>query len=241
MAENRNIDEYLYEACRREKDNLLALGPDFTKIETEALEKFKRRKKSRVRKIWVRAIAAVAAVFIVVNGAVIISDVPEVMAYRDTVRRYFFNLVNNDPEQNSESINLKTSKSIEDVQGVVPFTLPYPHWLPEGYEVLKASAVTDQHGTYDVNFKYNKPNADISNAIQVYITNGTQFANTKPSVRESKFEKQTILEYEVYVRVKRSDSNDNFFCMFYYGDLSVTISGPLDIKVFTQILENFKP
>lgn len=234
MAENKNVDEYLYEACRQEKENLLSLGPDFQKIEKEALAKFKLRKKTRVRKIVIQAVAAVAAIFIIVNGVVIISDVPEVMAYRNTVRKFYFNFVNNDSEQDNE----KVPKYIEDAQQTVPFKIPYPHWLPAGYEMAEASADTDGLGTYYVEIIHNRSNADKRNAIQINITNETYI--TTPSVGEPPVEVKDIAGYKVYIKANGDNPEIGFNCMFFYDDLCVTLTGPFDIAVFTQILESFK-
>lgn len=241
MAEKRNVDEYMYEACRQDKESLLTLGPDFHKIEKEAITKFKRRKKARVRKILIQSVAAVAAVFILMNGMVIISDIPEVMAYRNTLRRYFFNLVNGDADRSTEAQILNTSKSIQEAQAEVPFQIPFPHWIPEGYELIKVSADKDGYGIYNVIIKYGQPDDDKNNTIDIVISNGTGLSDTMPQEGEVPFEKHTISGHEVYIKAKSENPAAKTHCFYEYSELGIQIEGNFDISALSQIIEGLKP
>lgn len=182
-----------------------------------------------------RAAAAVAAVFILLNGVILLTEIPEAKAYRNSVRKLFFNLVNGGDSFEMQVVS--TSQEIEKAQKKVPFQIPFPHWLPEGYTLEEITANGDGHDLYIVKIVYNNVTNALSDKLFIYIENDASIISTLPSEGESAYDKITLSGNDVYIQTVTTDKYTRLKCYYFYDQgLLIHITGNIDTQTMSQLI-----
>lgn len=237
MDENGKIDEILARACSENREILLPFGPDFAGIEKNALLKLRQRRGSRTRKLWFRTAAAVAAAFIAINGFLLFAEIEPVKAYRAEIRSLVFNLFSNNQTGAMEAELVRTSTEIDRAQKTVPYHIPTPGWIPEGYEFSSACALDDGNDATQVKIRYKKQDE----SLEIDITNDTSISSTMPSTGEGNLEELDINGMKVYAASVKTEKGSRIFCYYYNGQgLGIYISGDMDKQSLTKFIEEFK-
>lgn len=236
MDENR-LDDILYQACKENRESLLSFGPDFSNIEKEALLKLRKRKTARRRRAWLRTAASVAAVFLFINLFFIFADFEPVKAYRAQVRMLFFNLLSNNTSGDFEAEIVRTSNEIAKAQKTVPYHIPVPGWIPEGFKFGDVRAVASGNNDYKVTIQY-KNNEDI---IRVDFENESSISATVPAKGEGGFEKIKVNDMTVYLTSFSRDNGERIQCYYINNQgLNIRISGNMDKQSLEKFIEEMK-
>lgn len=205
--------------------------PDFDRLAAQAGAEYGRRRRKKTVALALRCAGICLAAVVVVNGALLFAETAPARAYRETVRVLYFNLVNGGQEQPPE----QQSTDLATIQEKVPFTIPQPRWLPEGFVFQQATLQESGDGElYFVTMKYR--NGD--DALHIYVSNDTMFSQTKPSPDEPPMEEVGIGGAPVYLREGDPEKGSHTQAIFYdkHG-LFITVSGVVDRQQMVKIVE----
>lgn len=235
MYNDNGFDELLHRAGRENMELFSGYGPDFSKIEREALLACRKNAKRHKRTFILKIAAACAGALILLNALLLFVEIRPVKAYQEQVRKLVFNIFSSKTEDKIDSEYYKESDEIQKVQKLVPYKIPAPTWLPPGYQFSDVQMREDGNGIYTVNLKYTG-NAD---TMLVYISNDSFLSNTLPSEGEGGFDKLNVDGSDVYVAEIPTDSGVRSKCYFYNKQgLNIYISAGVDKQSLIKIVKS---
>lgn len=239
MDENK-LDDILYKACKESRESLMPFGPDFDRIEREAIIHLKKRHATHRRRVWVRTAVAVAAAFLFINGFFLFAEFEPVKAYRAEVKKLVFNLVSNNTTGAFEAEIVRTSNEIAKAQKTVPFQIPVPGWIPEGYKFDDVRVVSSGNDDYQVTIQYSAQNEKIS----ISIGNDSSISGTdaaKIEGTEGTFETMRVGIIDVYYAFINKDKGQRVQSYYINSQgLNVHISGNMDKQSLQKFIEEMK-
>jgi hypothetical protein len=236
MGKKIETEEFLQKYAEQNQAELTKeLSPDIQKIIANVkAEAAKKNKKSR----WLlvlKTCAAVVVVGILFNAMVFFSDMAPVRAYGRDVKRFVLTLLAPDRDKNtvSDGVNI-TDDNIAAVQKKVPYHIPVPSKLPQGYSFNRIDMTDNLDGTYDVTIIYRSA----SGAITYLVTNSDLFQKTKPSDGESPFKAQVIDGITVYSS-SPTEEGEHIVCFFVNKKgLFCNIAGSISEQSLMEMIQS---
>jgi hypothetical protein len=237
MKNENELDELLYKACQDNNEYLKQYGPDFSKIEegVRLRHKYKMRKKAFIP--VVRVAIAAAAIIVVVNGILIFADFEPVKAYQNEIKKLYFSVFNDPANMKTEAEIIKSTNEIEKAQKSVPFTIPVPGWIPEGYTFNNVTLTEDGEHVTIVKLKYSSSTEN----LLISISSDSAISGTDPSFGERNFEVVKINGADVYIATANRDNGDRIKCSYYNNQgLNIYMSGSIDKQSLIRFVQSMK-
>jgi hypothetical protein len=231
MYSDEKFDELLHTACREKREELSKFGPDFRRIEAGVLTVYKKRSSKRRNTLILRTAVAVVSTVVLVNAFLIFAEIEPVKAYKEDIKKLVFNIFSSKTEDNMETQYRRVSNEIQKMQHLVPYSIPFPAWIPEGYIFEKVEMSQQNDDSYSVRIIYKKGDVNII----IDMSNDTSIANTLPTSEESNFEKERIDDTDAYFLITPNRSK----CIFYDKQgLCIYISGNTDKQSLIRMMES---
>lgn len=165
MGKKMEIDHFLREYSKDNLELRNALEPDFDRIKKAAIKKTSMFRFAREPAF--RIAAAVVILFAAFGVGTFFSASPVVRAYRQKAESFVYSIVNRpvkgDPAKPGTGI-----AQIDEIQKRIPYKIPVPHWLPDGFVLDQINDANMGDGIYSVLIRYKNGNG---NKLQINIVN----------------------------------------------------------------------
>lgn len=232
MYSDERFDELLHAACRESRDALARFGPDFRGIEAGVLSAYRKRSARRRNILILRTAVAVVSAVVLVNAFLIFAEIQPVKAYKEGIKKLVFNIFSSKSEDNIELQYRRVANEIQKMQHMVPYDIPVPGWIPDGYVFESVEMNKESDDSYSVRINYNKG----YESLHIDVCNAPSISNTIPSSEESSFEKERIGDADVYFYISIARSK----CIYYNEEgLCIYISGNIDKQSLIELIKSF--
>lgn len=217
MGKKMEIDHFLREYSKDNPELRDALEPDFDRIKKAAIQETSMFRFAR--KPAFRIAAAVLILFAAFVVGTFFSASPVVRAYRQKAESFVYSIVNRPVKGDPAELGTGISQ-IDEIQKRIPYTIPVPHWLPDGFSLAEINDANMGDGIYSVSLRYKN---EKGNKLEITIIN--EIDADSASVNATSPEHIDVRGMDVVV-----DTNGDLIRTYFTtgGGLFVQVIGNLD-------------
>lgn len=235
MDNRIEFDAFLKRVCAENPEAAAALGPDFAKLQNQAADTWRRRRAARRRSAALKAAAVFFVTVVLANGVLLFSQTTAANAYKVAVKKLYFQLTGQS-EKGSEAMRKTVDDDLNHIQGIVPFKVITPGWLPEGFTMDQAKFV--ETGLSDYNVKIWYRNGD--RVLIVSQSNNLSALATAPSDEEAAVERVIIKDIEAFIMETEMEGIEHSTICNYITrhGLMMTVGGDIDKENLIHVVQS---
>ena len=225
MTRKVDVDALIRDTAVNNWEDFAFLAPDFEQVEQGAIRRTGTPK--WFSSVPLRTVMVLAVIFVAFTLGGILRGNASVQAFRHRALVMWNAFAyNGSTEEYDGQAVLCTNETLEQVQKKVPFPIPVPNWLPEGFTFDEAQLVDDANGIYNITLLFQNGRE----LILVHYSNsdGQGGASAYGSQPHEK-----VMAGNCEVHLRRAQNKDEYSsASFIYGNSLIThISVPYSVDI----------
>lgn len=215
------------------------IAPNFDTIAMNVRVLAKKRKARRRLFLALKMSAAILVVGFLFNAMIFFYDYSPTKAYQYNLKRLVYSLFSLDQAELANSQNENANPDIDEMQKKVPYRIPVPGWIPEGYKYSSIRMQDDLVDIIIVTLNYKRDDQMIS----IIMDNSTHSSmiDFKATTVSSLTFKEVKVDGVTYA-IGTSDMDGVYnMCMFINkSGLFIQITGPIDEQSLIKVAASLR-